>query len=80
MTAVDGCDPHLAVADLAGAGRLDDGVGVRRCVIVVDEHLDADLRDEVDRVLRASIDLGVAALASEAAGFADGHASEPRTA
>ena len=39
-----------------------------------DEDLEAHLRHQVDGVLRAPVDLGVAPLAAEAAGLADGHA------
>src|SRR5687768_8889362 len=63
---LDGCNPYLAVADLVGAGGADDGAGHPFDVGVVDENLDLDLGDEVDRVLRASVDLGVAPLAAEA--------------
>jgi hypothetical protein len=59
---VDGLHPHLAVADLAGAAALDDRVDDEVGAVVVDDHLDLHLRDEVDLVLRAAVGLGVAAL------------------
>ena len=43
-------------------------------VAVVDEDLDAHLGHEVDRVLRAPVHLGVAALAAEALHVGDGEA------
>src|SRR5688572_17823214 len=57
--------PELAIPDLPGTGCLHDRVHDALRVGVVDHDLHADLRDEVDLVLRASIDLGVAALAPE---------------
>src|SRR5690606_30462858 len=74
---VDRAHPDLAVADAPGVGcgddRLDDGARVD----VLDQHLHADLRHEVDDVLRAPVDLAVAALAAESARLADGHARDP---
>jgi hypothetical protein len=73
---VDGHGPHLAVADLVGAGRrhdqIDDGSGVG----VIDDDLDANLGHEVDLVLRPAVHLGVAALAAEALDLADRHAGD----
>src|SRR5205823_799656 len=71
---VDWRRPHLAVADLAGAGRLHDGVHDALHVGVVGHHLDAHLGEELHRVLGAPVHLGVAALASEAPDLGDGHA------
>ena len=63
--------PDLAVSDLAGPGRVDDqsdrGVGG----VVVDDHLQPDLRNEVHRVPGAAVDLGVAVLASVPPDLAD---------
>src|SRR2546423_2501994 len=67
-------DPDLAVADLVGAGGGDDGAGHTLDLAVVAQDLDPHLGHEVDRVLRAPVDLGVAALAAEALGLRDGHA------
>ena len=53
---------------------VDDGVDDALDVVVVDEDLDPHLRHEVDGVLRAPVDLGVAALAAEALHLGDGHA------
>src|SRR5689334_7105086 len=57
-------DPELAVADLPGAGGVDDGRGDLLRVRIGDEHLDAGLREEVHGVLPAPVDLGVATLAA----------------
>ena len=67
-------DPDLAVTDAAGLRGLEDDVDDRGGVHVVDEHLDAALRDEVDGVLGAAVDLAVATLAAVAVRLADGHA------
>jgi hypothetical protein len=64
---IDGCDPYLAVPDLAGPGRLDDGRDDVQSVPVVDQDLDLDLRHQVDGVFRATVDLGVALLPAEPA-------------
>src|SRR6266550_1282149 len=69
-------DPHLAVADLVGAGGGDDGAGHPVDLAVVDQDLDPHLGHEVDRVLRAPVDLGVAPLTAEALDLRDGHAGD----
>src|SRR5690606_15792914 len=74
---VDGHGPDLAVADLVGAGGLDDHVDDVVGVLGVDEDLDPQLGHQVDLVLGAAVDLGVALLAAVAAGLADGHALDP---
>src|SRR5690606_17589803 len=66
--------PHLAVTDLAGLRGLDDDVDHVLGVVLLGEDLQAHLRHQVDLVLRAAVDLGVAALAAVAAGLADRHA------
>src|SRR5437588_2724794 len=65
-------NPDLAVADLAGAGRADDGVSDPLGKLGVDQYLDADLRDELDRVLRPAVDLGVTALPAVSLDLRDG--------
>jgi len=45
---------------------------------VFDQHVDADLRHEVDGVFSAAVYLGVAALATEALHLADGEALDHR--
>jgi hypothetical protein len=74
MTVSTGVTQTLPVTDLAGAGGLDDGVHDLLRERVVGEDLDADLGHEVDGVLRAAVDLGVALLAAVALHLADGHA------
>src|SRR5882757_1831953 len=63
--------PDLAVTDLAGAGRLDDDVDQAFGVIILGQYLDADLGDQVDRVLGTTVDLGVSPLPTVAAGLGD---------
>src|SRR5262249_15518739 len=63
--ALDGQDPHLAVADLARARRLGDRLGHAGRVVVLHEDLDLHLGHEVDRVLGPAVHLGVAALTTE---------------
>ena len=67
-------DPDLAVADLAGAGRLDHGVHHLVRVRSSMTHLDPQLGHEVHGVLGAAVDLGVALLPAEALHLADRHA------
>ncbi len=79
-TRATSCDrdaPDLAVADPAGLGGLEDDVDDVLAVDVVDQHLQPDLRDEVHGVLRAAVDLAVAALPAVAAGLAHRHARDP---
>ena len=73
-TSSTGIDPDLAVTDAAGLRGLEDDVHDRRRVHVVDEHLDAALRHEVDGVLGTAVDLAVTALATVAVRLADRHA------
>ena len=61
-------DPDLAVADLVGAGRLDDGVHHRDHRRVVDQDLNFDLGRKRHLVLGAPVDLGMTPLAAEALG------------
>src|SRR5580765_357659 len=70
-------DPDLAVADPPGLGGLEDDVHDRLGIHVVDDHLQADLRDEVDRVLGTAVDLAVPALAAVAGRLADRHPGDP---
>jgi hypothetical protein len=76
---LDGRDPDLAVADLVGASRRDDGVDHTVDVRVVHDDLDAGLRGEEHLVLGATVGLAVAALASEALHLRDGHALDADT-
>src|SRR5690606_12243562 len=65
--------PDLAVADLPGAGGLDDDVDDLVHGGVVHDDLDPHLRHEVDRVLGAAVDLGVALLTAVTLHFTDRH-------
>ena len=68
----------FAVADLPGAGGAPDCLDDERQLGVVDRDLDLRLRHEVDLVLRAPVDLGVALLAAVPLRVGDGHASSRR--
>jgi hypothetical protein len=67
-------DEDLAVADLAGLGRLDDGCDGAFDRGSREDDFDFDLGQEVHRVLAAAVDFGVAFLPAEALDFAHGHA------
>src|SRR6266540_1078797 len=69
---LDGHDPYLAVADLAGASRFEELLDHPVDIAIVDEDLDPDLGNEVDRVLGAPVHLGVPALAAETLDVGDG--------
>src|SRR3954471_12378120 len=56
---LDRCRPDLAVADLPGRRSLGDDLDHVVGVVVRDDHVEADLGDEVDGVLRTPVDLGV---------------------
>src|SRR5437588_986610 len=67
-------DEDLAVADLAGTRGFDDGVDGRLDLVVGDDNLDLDLRQKVDDVLGAAIELGMPLLAPEPLDLGDGEA------
>src|SRR5687767_2143535 len=67
----------LAVADLARLGRYADVAHERLHTVVVDHDLHLHLRLELDRVLRASVGLGVSALTAEPPHLGDRHAGDP---
>src|SRR5690606_7256568 len=71
---VEGDDEHLAVADLAGRGRLEDGVERGVEAVVGDRAFDLQLGQEVDDVFGAAVQLGMALLPAEAFHFGDGDA------
>src|SRR5688500_8253993 len=74
---LDRADPDLAVADPTRLRGLDDDPDDVVGVGVVDDDLDADLRDQGDVVLRPPVDLGVALLAAVAADLGDRHPGDP---
>src|SRR5438309_8098095 len=73
---IDRRDPHLAVADLAGTGGSHDRVGHPLGLVVTDQDLERDLRDELHGVLGAPVHLGVAALTTEATHLRDRHTGQ----
>ena len=62
---IDRGDKDFAIADLAGAGGLDDGGLDAGDEIIGEDDLDLDLGQEIDGVFAAAIDFGVALLAAE---------------
>src|SRR5271156_2978587 len=64
-------DPDFAVADLPRARGPDDGVNDTLRKLVVDDHVDSDLRDELDGVFGSAVHLGVPALPAVALDFGD---------
>src|SRR5262249_31831525 len=76
--AVDAGDEDLAVADLAGLGRVRDQLDDLVDLIVVDGDIDPDFGQEVHRVFSAAIDFLVALLAAVAFDLGDGHALDAR--
>ena len=75
--ALDRGDEDLAVADLAGLGGLDDRLDAALGVAVLHHDLDLHLGQEVDHVLGAAVELGVALLPAEALDLGDGQAGDP---
>jgi hypothetical protein len=67
---------NLAVADLAGTGRLDDGLDGGIDVLGIDDDLDLDLGQEIDHILGTAIEFGMALLAPEALDLGDGQAGD----
>src|SRR4030095_14825226 len=75
---LDRRDEDLAVADLAGAGGLADGVHGAFDLAVLDHQLDLDLGQEAHGVLGAAIDLGLALLPAEPLDLADRQALDAK--
>ena len=67
-------DEDLAVADLAGARAVLDGLDHAFDQIVGDRYFELDLGQEIDHVFGAAVQLGVALLAAEALDLGDGNA------
>src|SRR6478735_8800996 len=65
---------NLAVADLAGARGLDDRLDRALDHRIAQDHLDLDLRQEIDDVFGAPVELGVTLLAPEALDLGNGEA------
>src|SRR2546422_2169770 len=66
-------DKNLAVADLSRASGLKDGIDHLRGFLIRHKNLNFDLGQEINRVLRPTIQLGMTFLPSEALHFGDGH-------
>src|SRR6476646_5929324 len=66
-------DEDLAVADLAGLRSGDDRLDDSVRELVANGNLYLHLRKEIDHVLRATVQLGVAALATKPLHFGDRH-------
>src|SRR5450830_104474 len=67
---------NFAVANLAGACRLDDGVNDRLDHAVVDDNFDLHLGQEIDHIFSAAIQLSVALLTTETFDFGHGETSD----
>src|SRR3712207_3726445 len=68
---------NLAIADAAGLGRLADRLDGAVVAVVREHDLELHLGQEVDHVLGAAVELGVALLAPEALGLDHGDALQP---
>src|SRR3546814_9931809 len=66
---LDRADEDLAVADAPGMGGLLDGLHRALDQVVPQDDLDLHLGQEIDDVLGAAVELGVAFLAAEALGL-----------
>src|SRR5262249_25162510 len=71
---VDGGDEDLAVAELAGTGGVAQSLHGLIQAAVGNDDLELHLREQIDGVLLAAIDLAMALLASMPADVGDGHA------
>src|SRR3990172_7097371 len=67
-------DEDLPVADLPGAGGGQDPLDHRGDGVGGNGQIDLHLRDELDGIFRAPVDLGVPLLTAEALDLRDGHA------
>src|SRR3569623_2525456 len=74
--ALDGGEEDLAVADLAGARGLRDGLDGALDLIVLHHRLAAHLGQKVHHIFGAAIELGVALLPAKALDLGDGHAGD----
>jgi hypothetical protein len=69
----DCADKNLPIADFPGFGRLDNGFDCLIRLLVAQHDFNFDLRQKIDGVFAAAINLGVAFLAPETFYFGDGH-------
>jgi predicted porin len=75
--ALDVGHEDLAVADLAGARGADDRVDDRLHLGFAHDDLDLDLRQEIDHVFGAAVQLGVPLLTAETLDLGDGQPRQP---
>jgi hypothetical protein len=75
--AFDIADEHLAVADFAGAGGVDDGLNGLIHQVIRENDFDFDFWKEIDGVLAAAVDFSVPLLASEAFNLGNGETLDP---
>src|SRR6478609_3718475 len=74
--AIDLRDEDLAVADLAGLCGLHDRFDDLIDQVAADSDFDAGFRNKIHDILRATIELGMTALTTEALHFRHGHAGD----
>src|SRR5207245_6654563 len=67
---------NLAIADLAGARRLDDGLDYMLDHLFVDHDLHLHFRQEIDHIFGAAIQFGMPFLTSETLHFSHGQAGD----
>src|SRR5580698_2250776 len=71
--ALDVGDENLAVADLAGLGRLEDGLDHLIGQVAANGHLDPGLGHKIHHIFSAAVQLGMAALTTKSLYFRDSH-------
>jgi hypothetical protein len=69
----EGCHKDFAVADFAGARRIDDGFYDLLGNIIRDCHFDLGFRQKIDDILGSTIELCMTPLAAETLDFGDGN-------
>ena len=67
-------DEDFAVADFTSVCRLDDGINHGVSTAVVNDDLNLHLREEIDGVFTATVDLGMALLAAKSFDLNNSHA------
>ena len=69
-----GADEDFAVSDFPGVGGLHNGINHGVSTTVVHDDFNLHLREEIEGVLTATVDLGMALLAAKSLDLHDGHA------
>src|SRR5439155_23110677 len=59
---LNGCDENLSIPNLARLGRFDNGIDGCLDPAVGEDHFDLNLREEIDRVFAATINLSMTLL------------------